>query len=65
MEKLPWRGPADEALEFWRKEAQRTADALDAARRENADLERHYRGALAEIRRLQSVVLALTEQDDA
>jgi len=59
------RHPAEEALDFWRKEADRTTSALDAARHENAELERHYRLALAEIKRLQTALLAVTEAGNA
>ena len=60
--KMSWRGPADDALDFWRKEAQRTADALEASRRENLDLERHYRVALVQISELQRQVRVLMQE---
>lgn len=58
------RHPAEGAAEFWTKEARRTSDALDATRNEMADLERHYRLALAEIKALQAQVRALTIEDE-
>jgi hypothetical protein len=56
------RHPAEEHIAFWTDEARRTADALDAARRENAELERHYRAALVQIRELQRMVRLLTQE---
>lgn len=46
-------------LAFWRTEADRAQRALDAARGELADLERHHRLALVEIRTLQAILAGL------
>lgn len=60
MSKAP-KHPAEEAVEFWTREARRTADALDASRRETLELERHYRLALEEIKHLQMRLRAAQE----
>lgn len=44
------------ASDFWQREAATKAAALEAARRENIELERHYREALAEIRNLKDAL---------
>ena len=45
--------PATSRDDFWQREAAIKGAALEAARRENIELERHYREALAEITRLR------------
>lgn len=56
------RHPAEEQLAFWTAEAKRTADALEAQRRENIELERHYRAALVQIEGLQRQVRLLVRE---
>lgn len=56
------RHPAEEQIAFWTAEARRTADALEAQRRENIELERHYRAALVYIEALQRQVRLLTQE---
>lgn len=48
--------PATSRADFWQREAATKAAALEAARRENIELERHYREALAEIRNLKDAL---------
>lgn len=48
------RHPAEERADFWQREAGIQAAALEASRRENIELERHYRAALVKIRELQA-----------
>jgi len=45
VEKTP-RHPAEARIEFWQNEARIAAEALEASKRENIELERHYRAAL-------------------
>lgn len=56
------RHPAEDQIAFWTAEAKRTADALEAQRRENIDLERHYRAALVQIEQLQRQVRLLVQE---
>lgn len=46
--------PAASRADFWQREAAIKGAALEAAKRENIELERHYRAALAEIRELRA-----------
>lgn len=48
-EKTP-RHPAESRADFWQREAATKAAALEAAKRENIELEKHYRAALAALK---------------
>lgn len=40
------RHPAEDRIDFWRNEHRIASKALEASKRENIELERHYRAAL-------------------